>query len=189
MPGELRGVDGVGLGQVGQERVPGQAGRRVQVEQRRAGAGDLDPDRELAVPDRNGLLGDAGPVSEVVVIVLPPPSSWSGCRWRQPGCPRSRSRRGDRCRVAAEALGPPVMWVLAVGPQVAQVGSDLLGEQLDVLHRQVARQRAEPEHRVQRADAVLLAELAELLADRGRASADDHARVDEVAETTRCFIW
>ena len=42
---EFRGVDGVVLGQVRQERIPRQAGRRVQVEQGCAGAGDLDPDR------------------------------------------------------------------------------------------------------------------------------------------------
>src|SRR4051812_18144830 len=72
--------------------------------------------------------------------------------------------------------------MFGVGPQVTQVRRDLLSEQTDVLHREVARERAEAEHRVQGADAVLLAELAELLAHGGGAAADDDAGVDELAE-------
>ena len=43
------------------------------------------------------------------------------------------------------------------------------------------RQGAEAEHGVQVADAVVLAELLQLVAHGRRAAGDDHARVDQVA--------
>ncbi len=61
---------------------------------------------------------------------------------------------------AAEPARPPVMLMIGIGPQGAQTGGQhFFGEQLDVLHHQVAREGAEAQHGVEVADAVFAAEV------------------------------
>src|SRR5882724_2026747 len=66
-------------------------------------------------------------------------------------------------------------------PKVTQVRCDLFGEELHVLHRELSRQRAERQHRMQVADAVELEVLTQLFAHGRSASSDDTARINEFA--------
>src|SRR5487761_905345 len=90
---------------------------------------------------------------------------------RRPGLGAVRDRVGAAW--FAQLFGPPLVFPLAI-PDIAEVWQHLFAEQLDVLHRQLMRHRADMQEHHQIADAQFLDRLHQLLSDGlGRARDDE----------------
>ena len=156
----FRRVDGIRLRESVEERVPLEPERAVQEHDGRAAAGDLDVGVDLPAPGGDGavLRGDHH---------SPPPAATGS--------------RAGKSPFGAQALRPPAVLPFVV-PDVADVGEDFAGEEVDVLERQLVRHRADVQEHHQVADAQVLDRLLKPIADRRRAAGDDEALLDEVLE-------
>src|SRR6266852_256529 len=125
------------------------------------------------------MSGAPPPAASTRKVTAPPRISTV----RSSGIKPLRRARARSRRPVPGARGPPA--VLVAGPEVTDVGHDLLREELGVLQRQLLRHAADLEQHHQVADPQGLDALGELLPDRGGAAGDDVALVQVLAPIER----